>query len=128
MKLSLQFRSDAMASLARVRSALCLLLLISLPIFILAGCRNRGAAPNNVAQTGRKIERLTRSQYDVPADYGVAFGHARASDVPGYDELRVIFSHGDKHVDFAFLLSHDRKWLARLQRFDLGKDLSAGID
>jgi protein-disulfide isomerase len=31
-------------------------------------------------------------------------------------------------VDFAFLLSRDRRWLARLQQFDLHEDLSGVID
>ncbi|HZD95014.1 MAG TPA: thioredoxin domain-containing protein, partial [Candidatus Sulfotelmatobacter sp.] len=80
------------------------------------------------AKIDRQIEQTIRSQYDVPADYGVAFGRTRASNVPGYDELPVVFSHGDKHVDFAFLVSQDRRWLARLQKFDLNKDLTHGID
>ncbi|HKV92229.1 MAG TPA: thioredoxin domain-containing protein [Candidatus Angelobacter sp.] len=114
--------------LLRIRPAFLSLLLVSLVISIFLGCRNLRTTPTLDARTDRQIELTIRSQYDIPADYGVAFGRARASNVPGYDELPVTFSHGDKHVDFAFLLSHDRRWLARLQKLDLHEDLSGGID
>jgi protein-disulfide isomerase len=103
-------------------------LLISLSIFIVAGCRNRNVASKGQTQTDRQIELMIRSQYNVPADYGVTFGSVRASDIPGYDDLPVVFSHGGKHVDFEFLISNDRRWLARLQKFDLNQDLNGGID
>lgn len=103
-------------------------LLSALVICSLGGCRTTQTATNRDARTDRQIELMIRSQYDVPADYGVAFGHPHASNISGYDELPVVFSHGDKHVDLAFLLSHDRRWLARLQKFDLHENLNGGID
>jgi protein-disulfide isomerase len=116
------------AKSARARSTLLGLLFASLLALLLAGCWNQQRQGEARAQADRQIELVIRSQYDVPADYGVAFGRARASNVSGYDELPVVFSHGDKHVDFAFLLSHDRRWLARLQRFDLHDDFARSIE
>lgn len=113
-----------------VRSWLLTLFLSSLAIFFFWGCRNRGTTTATAAQRkiDRRIELTIRSQYDIPADYGVAFGQVHAAEVQGYDELPVVFSHGDKRVGFTFLLSRDRRWLARLQKFDLHEDPTSGID
>jgi protein-disulfide isomerase len=93
-----------------------------------AGCWRQHSTVAPDLKTHRQIELIIRSHYDIPADYGVGFGHMGASKIPGYDELPVTFSQGDQHVDFTFLVSRDRRWLARLQRFDLHEDLSTGID
>ncbi len=63
-----------------------------------------------------------RSQLSVPADWNVAPGPRSASDVPGYDALRIDFypdGRPEQKQPLDFLLSKDGKTLARLSKYDL---------
>jgi protein-disulfide isomerase len=70
----------------------------------------------------RRIEVLVRSQFNVPPDYDVSLGGKTKSDIPGYDNLPVTFSHKGKQTTVTFLISKDGNTLARLERFDISKD------
>ncbi len=83
------------------------------------GCRAQTPAPN--ASVDRRIEVLVRSQFNVPSNYEVSLGGKTKSDVPGYDNLPVTFSHNGKQTTVTFLLSKDGNTLARLEKFDISK-------
>ena len=70
----------------------------------------------------RRIEVLVRSQFNVPSDYDVSLGGKTKSDIPGYDNLPVTFSHNGKQTTVTFLISKDGNTLARLEKFDISKD------
>ena len=65
---------------------------------------------------------LVRSQFNVPSDYDVSFGGRIKSDVPGYENLPVTFSHSGKQTTVVFLISTDGNTLARLEKFDISKN------
>jgi protein-disulfide isomerase len=110
------------------RDTLSVVLAWTLLLASLSGCRNKNKPAATLSQEqGRRIERVIRSQYDIPGDYELKFGLMAASQVTGYDDLPVTFSHNGKQVKFTFLLSRDAKHLARLQDFDLTKDPSSAI-
>jgi protein-disulfide isomerase len=70
----------------------------------------------------RRIEVLVRSQFNVPPDYDLSLGGKTKSDIPGFDNLPVTFSHNGKQTTVTFLLSKDGNTLARLEKFDISKD------
>ena len=70
----------------------------------------------------RRIEVMVRSKFNVPPDYNVLLGARKPSQIPGYDNLTVLFVHGAKTTDVDFLIATDNSKLARLETFDLVKD------
>jgi protein-disulfide isomerase len=107
------------------RKAVCLfrtrfVLLCSLAAIAIFGCRAQTPPPS--ASVDRRIEVLVRSQFNVPPDYDISFGGKTKSDIPGYDNLPVTFSHNGKQTTVTFLLSKDGNTLARLEKFDISKD------
>jgi protein-disulfide isomerase len=80
------------------------------------------------AKTSRRIETMVRSQFSLPADYGVTIGTPKSSNISGYDTLPITLSHGAKAQTIDFLLSTDGKTLARMETFDLTNDPSLNID
>jgi protein-disulfide isomerase len=105
-------------------------LMASLLILALAaGCKAQTTAPTpSEPVLTRRIEVLVRSKFSVPPDYNVLLGPRKPSQIPGYDNLSVIFAHGGKNTDVDFLISTDNSKLARLETFDLQKDPSFNID
>ncbi len=104
-------------------------LLAGLLIVVLAaGCKAQTTAgtPTDPALT-RRIEVMVRSKFNVPPDYNVLLGPRKPSQIPGYDSLSVIFSHGAKTSNVDFLIATDNSKLARLETFDLAKDPSLNI-
>jgi protein-disulfide isomerase len=97
-----------------------LVLLCSLAAIVALGCRAQTPPPN--ASVDRRIEVLVRSQFNVPSDYDVSLGGKTKSDIPGYDNLPVTFSHNGKQTTVNFLISKDGNTLARLEKFDISKD------
>ncbi len=74
-------------------------------------------------QQERRIELLVRSQLGVPPTWEIKPGLRTASDLPGFDTLRVEFypsDHPEQKQPLDFLLSKDGKTLARLSKYDLG--------
>jgi protein-disulfide isomerase len=96
-------------------------------LFSLNACRHKNELAALSPEQSRRIEILIRSQYDIPADYQLVLGQRTRGQLPGYYDLPVTFAHDGKEVKFTFLLSQDEKHLARLQEFDLTKDLSSAI-
>jgi protein-disulfide isomerase len=96
-----------------------LVLCCAFAAFAALGCRAQSPSTTSV---DRRIEVLVRSQFQVPSDYDVSFGGRTKSDVPGYENLPVTFSHNGKQTTVVFLISNDGNTLARLEKFDIGKD------
>ncbi|MEO7004268.1 MAG: thioredoxin domain-containing protein [Acidobacteriaceae bacterium] len=93
------------------------------------GCRAQTPAPQaGDSKLDRQIKLTIRSQYNVPPDYTVTLGQRTKSDISGFDNLPVNFSnnHGQKKTT-AFLISKDNNTLARLEKFDLTRTLTANI-
>lgn len=69
------------------------------------------------------MEILIRQKASLPANYDVVVGPRSKSDVPGYDEISVLFtSDGKTSKPMTFLLSQDGRTLAQFSKFDLSKD------
>lgn len=100
-----------------------------LALAMAAGCKaqSTSSAPADPALT-RHIEVLVRSKFNVPPEYDVQIGERTTSQIPGYDNLPVVFSHGSKSTPVEFLISKDNAKLARLETFDLAKDPALNID
>jgi len=95
-------------------------LICSSAAIAILGCRAQNPPPN--ASVERRIEVLVRSQFNVPSNYDVSLGGKTKSDIPGYDNLPVTFSHSGKQTTVTFLISKDGNTLARLEKFDISKD------
>jgi len=112
------------SELSRIRLLASLLL-----VALAAGCKAQSSTqtPTDPVLT-RHIEVLVRSKFSVPPDYNVLLGPRKPSQIPGYDNLTVMFAHGAKSSTVDFLISTDNTKLARLETFDLIKDPSFNID
>ncbi len=75
-----------------------------------------------------RIESEIRSRYKVPGEIGVSISAPRSSDFPGYDQIIVSFTGGTHSSTHEFLISKDRKTLARLEKFDISTDAMSKID
>ncbi len=89
-----------------------------------AGCHaqtpNGGKLPPELA---RRVEILIRSKTNLPPNYDMIIGQRTRSDVPGFDEIMVLFSaEGKTSKPMVFLLSNDGKTLAQFTKFDISKD------
>ena len=103
-------------------------LVVLLAICVTAGCKaqtNQQGAPD--AAANRRIEVIFRSQFNLPADYDLAIGTRKPSNISGYDELPINVSHAGRSQVISFLISTDGKKLARLETYDLTKDPSTTI-
>jgi protein-disulfide isomerase len=79
-----------------------------------------GTLPPELA---RRVEILIRSKASLPPNYDVVIGPRTRSDVPGYDEIMVLFtSDGKTSKPMSFLLSTDGKTVAQFSKFDISKD------
>ncbi|HMG02198.1 MAG TPA: thioredoxin domain-containing protein [Edaphobacter sp.] len=91
-----------------------------------AGCHAQspsaegGKLPPELA---RRVEILIRSRASIPPSYDMIIGPRTRSDVPGFDEITVLFSaEGKNSKPMTFLLSSDGKTLAQFSKFDISKD------
>ena len=106
---------------------------LSLFLFLLSatfGCKAQAPA-SSAALTPEIVHRIQneiRSRYSVPTEVDISLSDPQASDIPGYDKLVVTFTHDAKKNVFDFLISKDRKSLARLEKIDISQDLMAKID
>jgi len=106
---------------------------LSLFLFFLsaaAGCKaqNAPASGSLTPEIVHRVQTEIRSRYTVPPSVSISVSEPQASDVPGYDKLVVTFTHDAKKNTFDFLISKDRKTLARLEKIDISEDLMARID
>jgi protein-disulfide isomerase len=95
-----------------------------------AGATTTPAAPVAVPALERKIETMIRSELGVPPQYEIAIGPREKSDLNGYDNIAVTFSlpsQPQKKQTVEFLLSKDSSTLARLSKWDIGSDPTAGL-
>lgn len=100
-----------------------------LALAMAAGCKAQTTTSNSADPAlTRHIEVLVRGKFNVPPDYNVQIGQRTPSQIPGYDNLPVVFSHGTKSTPVEFLISKDNSKLARLETFDLAKDPALNID
>jgi len=90
-----------------------------------AGCHAQspsaeGKLPPELA---RRVEILIRAKANLPPNYDMIIGQRTKSEIPGFDEIMVVFSSDGKNSKpMNFLLSTDGKTLAQLNKFDISKD------
>jgi len=114
----------------------CIRLFVCCLVVVLsAGCRAQvssvtGPSTSVPARSSvdRRIEVLIRSRFSVPPNYDVMLGNKTKSDVTDYDNLPVIFINNDKQTTINFLVSKDGNTLARMEKFDIGKDPALAIN
>ncbi|MBS1800365.1 MAG: thioredoxin domain-containing protein [Acidobacteria bacterium] len=89
-----------------------------------AGCHAQPPAGGKLSpELERRVEILIRSKTSLPPSYDIVIGQRTHSDVPGYDEITVLFSaEGKTSKPMTFLLSTDGKTLAQFSKFDISKD------
>ena len=104
-------------------------LLALLAISLAVGCKAQPASQTTPdSALNRRIEVMVRSQYNVPAEFNIAIGARKPSQITGYDTLPVTLSHDATLKVIDFLISTDSKTLARLETFDLAKIPALTID
>jgi protein-disulfide isomerase len=97
----------------------CLLVLLA------AGCKAQDTPIS--PKVDRRIEILVRSQLNVPQDWRIDIGARSKSDIAGFDTVPITFASSSdptKKQTLNFLLSKDGNTLARLSKWDIGKDPS----
>ncbi len=89
-----------------------------------AGCHAQSPAGGKLSpEEARRVEILIRSKASLPPSYDMIIGQRTKSDVPGFDEIMVVFSSDGKNSKpMTFLLSNDGKTLAQLNKFDISQD------
>ncbi len=90
-----------------------------------AGCRAQTTSTGGKLspELERRVELLIRSKTNLPPTYDVMIGPRTHSEVPGFDEITVLFSaEGKSSKPMAFLLSTDGKTVAQFSKFDISKD------
>jgi protein-disulfide isomerase len=112
-------------NLVRPARMLFLLVLVSGP-----GCYAQTSLPA-AGQSGaklspelaRRVEIMIRNRAELNPEYVVTIGERKKSEVPGFDEIDVVITAGDKaSKPIAFLLSEDGKTLAQFNKFDISQD------
>jgi protein-disulfide isomerase len=74
-------------------------------------------------ELSRRVEVLIREKTKVPPNYDIQIGPRTKSDVPGFDQIIVIFTaEGQTSKPIDFLLSNDGKTLAQFSKYDISKD------
>jgi protein-disulfide isomerase len=69
------------------------------------------------------VEIMIRSKANLPPNYDVQIGGRVPSNIPGYDEITVVFASGEQaSKPMTFLLAKDGKTLAQFNKFDISKD------
>jgi len=75
-------------------------------------------------ELARRIEVLLRTKTKMPPDYTVTIGPRKPSEIPGYDQISVMFTSADHPpgTPVTFLISKDGKTLAQFNTYDIAKD------
>jgi protein-disulfide isomerase len=74
-------------------------------------------------ELSRRVEVLIRTKTKVPPNYDIQIGPRAKSDVPGFDEIVVIFTaEGQTSKPITFLLSNDGKTVAQFTKYDISQD------
>jgi protein-disulfide isomerase len=103
---------------------------IILCLALFPGCKaqNAAATADLDQEVAHRIRTEIRSRYSVPPSVDISLSAPQASEIPGYDKVVVTFTHGEKKDTFDFLVSKDRKTLARLEKVDISRDLMSKIN
>lgn len=107
--------------------ACCLLAAFAIGCHAQKSSQSSSTQSTLTAKLSRKIEVLVRSQFNIPPDMDLKLGALGPSGLPGYHTLPITFSGSGKSQTINFLLSDDGNTLARLEKFDLSKDLATRI-
>ncbi|HLW52153.1 MAG TPA: thioredoxin domain-containing protein [Candidatus Angelobacter sp.] len=108
--------------------------LLSVFLFLLLigpGCKAQNTGSSAAAldpQTAHRVRTEIRSRYNVPSQVEISLSDPKPGSIVGYDDLVVTFRGGTKTTNFDFLISKDRKTLARLEKVDISQDLMSKID
>lgn len=91
------------------------------------GCHAQTPAAGSEARLSpdmtRRVEVMIRSHSEIPADYVMTVTDRQKSDIPGYDQITLVFaSKTNSSRPVTFLLSSDGKTLAQFNKYDLSKD------
>jgi protein-disulfide isomerase len=103
---------------------------VLLALAVTSGCKAQEPASKGGIQDpalARRIEVLVRGKFSVPAEYNVAFGERKPSNIPGYDSLQITFSHNASSSTTEFLISKDNTQLARMETFSLQNNPAQNI-
>jgi protein-disulfide isomerase len=76
----------------------------------------------------RRIQSEIRSRYSIPQQVEISLSALSPSDLPGYEKVIVTITNKAKKTTFDFLISQDRKTLARLEKIDISQDVMSKID
>jgi len=97
---------------------------------LLPGCRAQSASAGSSldAETVHRIRTEIRSRFNVSPQVQISLSDPKPGQFPGFDDVVVTFTGGSKSTSFDFLLSKDRKTLARLDKMDISQDLMSRID
>ena len=93
-----------------------------------SGAQGSNSAGALTPEIKHRIQTEIRSRYSVPPSIEVRLSDPKASDIPGYDQITVTFTGGTHNTTFDFLVSKDRKTLARLEKMDISQDMMSKID
>jgi protein-disulfide isomerase len=93
-------------------------------------CKAQTAATSGALspEVVHRIQIDIRSRYTVPQQVEISLSALSPSDIPGYDKVIVTFTNNAKKTTFDFLISRDRKTLARLEKIDISQDVMSKID
>ena len=92
------------------------------------GCHGQaisaGSSARLTPELARRVEVLIRARGGVPPDFLVSMGPLTASEVPGYNQVAILFTNpdGSPNKPVNFLVSDDGKTLAQFSRYDISKD------
>ena len=92
-----------------------------------AGCVAQ-SAPAHDTELNRRIENRLRADFNLPPSVNISLGEIHSSEFPGYDIIPVHLQNSQKQKDLDFLISKDRKTLARLEKMDISIDDRNRID
>jgi protein-disulfide isomerase len=92
-------------------------------LFVFVVCLGCSAQSNAPSDLNARIEHQIRSYFQLPTTVQIALGARKpSSDFPGYDQLPVTLTQGEKKLTYDFLVAKDGKTLVRLTKIDLNKD------
>lgn len=92
------------------------------------GCHSQAISASVSArltpELARRIEVLIRARGSVPPDFTVSMGQPTPSDVPGFQQVAILFTNpdGSPSKPVNFLVSNDGKTLAQFSRYDISAD------
>ena len=128
----IKYHSSDVKVVPLARKNLACLNVVLFLILAAGGCKaqstNASPAGSLSPEVLHRIQTEIRARYSVAPQVDISISSPQSSDIPGYDKVIVTFAHDEKKTTFDFLLSKDRKTLARLETIDISQDLMSKID